>query len=102
MRLRVVTLFGVGVAAAAFWACSLNPQPFPPDNADGSADATATFKDAAGGSPDGTFDNDGAVPQADAGADASADAANDAADASESDAEVIDARDDAEDAGDGT
>lgn len=77
------TRFGLLVAFAtcAVAACSLNPQPFPPDNPDGSLskDATPAFGDAAGGMPDANG-NDGATGLNDDGGDA--DAESDAGDAS--------------------
>ena len=63
------------VAAAA--ACSLNPQPFPPDNPDAAVGANdagkggdaTSFGDAAGGNPDAASDSE-PVPQSDGGSDA--------------------------------
>jgi hypothetical protein len=81
---RVALIFVVG--GAAFWACSLNPQPYPPDSYDASADTTSlNAMDGAGGTDSGSF-GDGATPPNDAavvdsptgGFDAS-DAATDAA-----------------------
>ena len=91
MRLRVVTLFFSCSAIAAVWACSLNPQPLPPDGYDGSAADTGIMSspDAGGGTDGG--DIDGSVPQGgDAGTDGSSGDASfgDAGDAAE------DARDD--------
>jgi hypothetical protein len=99
MRLRLPALVLLCSGAAVVWACSLNPQPFPPDNYDASADATmSTGPDGAGGVPDGSTE-DAVVPQSDASTtDASVDAA-DASDASDADAtdDASDARDDADD-----
>ena len=84
---RLVLLALVVTAAAA--ACTLNPQPFPPDNPDGSVASTdagkgndATFgNDAAGNVPDAAQDASPG-PESDGGAgDASVDASVDAADA---------------------
>lgn len=74
---RVLAVLVVFVAAAA--ACSLNPQPFPPDNPDGAIAANdagkgndATFgDDAAGNIPDSGSDS-APVPQSEGGADADA------------------------------
>ena len=74
MRLRVVTLVFSCSALAAVWACSLNPQPFPPDNPDaahGPSDAgkgkDGSFgSDAAGNMPDAETDGEPG-PEGDAG-----------------------------------
>ena len=66
-------LFALVVAAAAV-ACSLNPQPFPPDNPDaaqGLTDASktndgSTFGDATGAVPDAESDSE-PVPDGDGG-----------------------------------
>ena len=62
MKRRLLVML-VTVAAAA--ACSLNPQPFPPDNADG-----AVASSDAGKGNDATFGNDAAGNMPDAGGDA--------------------------------
>ena len=90
-------LFALVLAAAAA-ACSLNPQPFPPDNPDGSqslndagkGDDSATFGDATGAIPDAAGDGE-PVPESDAGdagdaSDALVDAPLDALD----DVEILD------------
>ncbi len=91
MRLRLVSLFVSCVALGAVWACSLNPQPFPPDSYDASVDVALTSNpDSGAGNSDATAGSDGSVPSGDdAAVDASSDGdAGDAADAAE------DARDD--------
>jgi hypothetical protein len=77
MKRGLIALVVVMVAAAG--ACSLNPQPFPPDNPDGalSLDASkggldsSTFGDGAGNAPDASEDS-APVPQSEGGADADA------------------------------
>jgi hypothetical protein len=96
MRLRVVSLLCSCFALGAVWACSLNPQPLPPDGYDGSADAgVGSMPDAS--SADAYLDLDGTIPPTDASTDAGE--AGDASDASDA---ADDARDDdaALDAGD--
>ena len=101
MRLRLASLVLVCSGTAVVWACSLNPQPFPPDTYDASADVSLTNgPDAAGGMPDGSFE-DVALPPGDASAPDSsvdADASSDASDASDAD-DAADARDDVVDDG---
>ena len=97
MRLRLVLLLVISVVAGAAWACSLNPQPLPPDTVDAGIDASLNAgPDAAGGVPDGAVPTGG-----DAAADGGEDAETDAGDA-ESDAAAPDASDagEASDAGD--
>lgn len=85
-RARHLAAFAIVVAClGAPLACSLNPQPLPPDTPDGSMNV----KDGAGGGVDATFGDagqafDGAPTAADAEADVDAgtDGAADAADAS--------------------
>ena len=68
---RVVVLVAFVMAAAA--ACSLNPQPFPPDNPDaaqgltdsGKGNDSSTFGDATGASPDASDAEP--VPESDGG-----------------------------------
>jgi len=73
-RARHLAAFAIVVAClGAPLACSLNPQPLPPDNPDGSMNA----KDGAGGGIDATFGDagqpsDGAPTAADAEADVDA------------------------------
>jgi hypothetical protein len=96
---RFALIFVAG--GAAFWACSLNPQPYPPDSYDASADqATLADKDASGGADVGNSFGDGATPNdaavvdsptggsdaSDAATDAQLDAESDAARDGESDA----------------
>ena len=88
MRLRVVTLILSCSALAAVWACSLNPQPLPPDSYDAAADVSMTFGPDAAGGTDGNENGDTGVPLS---GDASTDASNDASDASDA---TTDARDD--------
>ena len=91
MRLRVVSLFISCVALGAVWACSLNPQPLPPDGYDASDAALSASPDGAGGTDAST--EDGGVPM---GGDASTDAgdAGDAAEDARDDADAMDAGDD--------
>lgn len=96
MRGRTLWLLGLMLAPAALGvACSLNPQPLPPDNPDagglaidgGTKDATPTGFDSGGG--DASFDA-APPPPGDGGEDASEDASDaetDAADASDADAD---------------
>lgn len=100
MRLRLASFVLFCSGTAVVWACSLNPQPFPPDTYDASADVTlSTSPDAAGGIPDGAMD-DGETPKGDASADASeADASSDASDAADAFDDASDARDDVTDDG---
>lgn len=96
MRFRAAFLLVV-VCSAGFAACSLNPQPLPPDTNDGGfkgGDAALGAPDANGGGMDSA-----PVPEADAAseaeADASIDADLDASDASDAtdDATHVDAGD---------
>lgn len=89
----------VGVAGA----CSLNPQPLPPDNPDGSLeagnvpnDATTTFGDSSTpGSDSGAGEDASDAASTDGAPSADASDASDAADATNAtDADVADARDD--------
>jgi len=73
--MKRVLLLLLAVALAAPAACSLNPQPFPPDNPDGAfgpPDATkqdndaSALGDATGGVPDAGSDGE-PVPESDAG-----------------------------------
>jgi hypothetical protein len=86
MRLRAASLLVLGFGVTAVWACSLNPQPLPPETYDAGSDSTAMA------APDGAGGADVAVdvvttPNSDAATDA--DAAVDAqTDASEADAEA--------------
>jgi hypothetical protein len=93
MRLRLVTLFVSCFAVGAVWACSLNPQPFPPDGYDASADALLTTSpDSGSGNLDATAgSNDGTVPS---GGDAAVDASSDDSSASDASDAADDARDD--------
>jgi hypothetical protein len=98
MRLRFAVLFVLFVATAFVWACSLNPQPLPPDTVDGAAMGSADAKsasDAATLSPDGGFDWDAEPSPGDSGGSDVTEAADDAGDASD----AADAREDADDAG---
>lgn len=90
------------VGSAAFAACSLNPQPLPPDTNDagkGGLDASFAPDGMGGGIDSGsdseTTNGDGAPPLVDAEADAT-DANEDASDAS-----TTDANEDASDASEG-
>jgi hypothetical protein len=93
-------LAGFGVLVA----CSLNPQPLPPDN----PDASSMGADGAGGGMDGTFGDagtfaDAAQPNgndAEAGADAAGDASEDAASDASTDAPLDSSDDGAADAAD--
>ncbi len=86
--MRLGFLFLVGFCAA----CSLNPQPFPPDTVDGGSDATLMGAPEAGGGDDsGSFGDSGKGPDADI--DAESDAGLDAAEDASEDAS-LDARDD--------
>lgn len=87
-------LFLLVAASAAMVACSLNPQPLPPEDTNGfgadagtSKDSSPTTGDATGPTQDGGADIDGAV--LDAGSDASD--AGDASDASDGGADGGDA-----------
>ncbi len=92
MRLRVFTLVLLGFGAAAVWACSLNPQPLPPETPiDAGIDSSLAFGPEAGGGVDGSFD--ASPPPTGGDADAS-----DASDASEDAGDASDASDDARDA----
>ncbi len=104
MRLRRFTLVLLCAGAAAIWACSLNPQPLPPDTNDAGIDGMVTYSpDAGGGGVDANGSNiDGAVPtgdasvdapETDATTDAPSDASEDASDASDTDA-IADAGED--------
>ncbi len=98
MRLRFGVLSMLLLATAFAWACSLNPQPLPPDTVDaamGGADAKSA-SDAATLSPEGGYDLDAEPSPGDDAGDATDDA-SDAADSS--DATESDAREDADDAG---
>ena len=103
MRLRLVLAIVLLCAVAAVWACSLNPQPIPPDTYDASFDVmTNPAPDAAGGVPESGSGDDGATPTtADGGSDANAaDAESDAEDAADAE-DASDATDDSPvDAGD--
>ena len=90
MRLRIVSLFVSCVALGAVWACSLNPQPLPPDGYDAAADAALTSSPDGAGGVDGNAD-DGAVPSGD---DASIDSSTDASDAGDASDAPEDSRDD--------
>ena len=94
MRLRLFLLFVFFGAVVAAGACSLNPQPYPPENYDASVDGSLTSGPDATGTPaDGAAD-DGSIP-------GSEDAATDAGDASlDAAADATDAESDAADAGD--
>lgn len=96
MRRRIPSLLlGLCVVAAA-WACSLNPQPLPPDSpvdsGGGGADATLNA------SPDAS--QDGAGGALDAGSDGTVTANEDGGDASEDAADASDGASDAADDGD--
>ncbi|CAN5636892.1 hypothetical protein BH09MYX1_BH09MYX1_51810 [soil metagenome] len=80
MRLSARALAVVLLAVSTPWvaACSLNPQPLPPDNGFDGADAS-TKGDAAGSSPDGSLFSDANQPFPD---DARADGSTDAGDGS--------------------
>ena len=77
--MKRVVVVAVAVVVAAGAACSLNPQPFPPDNPDGAVGAAdagkqydaSTFGDGAGETPDATTDG-APVPESEGGADADA------------------------------
>jgi len=97
MRLRVVSIVLSCSAIAAVWACSLNPQPLPPDGYDASTDGVLATSPDGSGSADGSTKDSGMPPADDAASDASDDA-SDAGDAAE-DARADDASDDASDAG---
>src|SRR5581483_2983766 len=84
MKRAVVAVVALCVVAAG--ACSLNPQPFPPDTVDGSVGAAdagkgfdaSTFGDGAGENPDAAMDSS-PTPESEGGADADAsDATSDA------------------------
>ena len=97
MRVRVFTLVLLGSGVAAVWACSLNPQPLPPETNDASVDGMVMYgPDAAGGGLDANSSNaDGATPSGDASVDggendattdAPSDASDDGSDANDTDA----------------
>ncbi len=84
MRLRVFTLVCLFSGAAAVWGCSLNPQPLPPDTADGGIDASQlSGPDATGGADAGNTADTSPPPTGDASIDATEDAGEDANDASD-------------------
>jgi len=101
MRLRIVVLVAFVVATLFAWACSLNPQPLPPDTIDsGSKGALdGSFAADVGTSGDGALTD---TPESGAQSDADAsDATTDAEDAMTEDAsDASDASEDANDAGD--
>jgi hypothetical protein len=85
VRVAVIAALGVCVALA----CSLNPQPLPPDNPDGSAasDGSLTnYGDDSGGAADGASETgssggpDGSLDASDAAADAEDSSTDGAAD----------------------
>jgi hypothetical protein len=83
MRRRVLTLVFLFSGAAAVWACSLNPQPLPPETADGGIDGSMlSGPDSAGGG----FDAGNADTSPPPAGDASTDAAEDASEGGEGDA----------------
>jgi hypothetical protein len=93
MKLRAL-LAALVAFACAEGACSLNPQPLPPDQYDA---ATTGSPDASKGNDSGTTFGDGGVPtNEDAGSDAGEDASDASTDAN--DAATTDAADDASDA----
>jgi hypothetical protein len=100
MRPRHVALVVLVVAVGAANACSLNPQPLPPDEPDGGLSVDATV---GAGDDSGTAFGDSSMPPTDGGVKGSdaSDASEDASDASNPDAsdasEVSDASDDARD-----
>ena len=96
MKLRRAVLVAVFVAGAAI-ACSLNPQPLPPGQPDGSTtgldagkgnDGTG-FGDSGGFSPDGESDS-APLPQSDGGENDAAEDAGDAADAADAGEDAAD------------
>jgi hypothetical protein len=103
MRLRRFTVVLLCSGAAAVWACSLNPQPLPPDTNDAGFDGMVTYGPDAGGGVDANGSNgDGATPtgdasvdafETDAATDAPSDASEDASDANDTDA-IADAGED--------
>ncbi len=100
MRFRAVVIL-VMVGSAAFAACSLNPQPLPPDTTDAGKGFDASFApDGLGGGVDSAAEDTGPAPN-DADADAASDASEDASDGNASDGDASDAStDDAGDASD--
>ena len=90
MRLLAASLLALAFGGTAVGACSLNPQPLPPDTNDGSIDgATMGLVDSGGGS-DAAVDVM-SVPDNDASDAAGADAETDASDAGASDSGDVDA-----------
>jgi len=95
MRRRVLTLVLLCSGAAACWACSLNPQPLPPDTSDAAFDSSMAFGPEAGGGVDsGTTNADSSPPPT------GDDAAVDGSDASDASSDASDSSDDARDTGD--
>ncbi len=91
MRLRVLSLVLLCSGAAVVWACSLNPQPLPPDTADAGIDSSLVMgPDASGGADGGTTADASPPPTGE-------DAAVDASDASSDASDASDASDDARD-----
>jgi hypothetical protein len=86
-------LLAVVSCAAWAWACSLNPQPLPPDTNDASLDVYA-IPDGVGGGTD-SASGDGMTPQnGDAAADGAEDASDAALDATDGGDATVDANDD--------